>query len=65
MLRQRAIELEFIEPERSDDDRRQVRLYGWGRWSDIAVHYATDPDDALDLYGTRLCRYEVQRIAWT
>ncbi|MFE6036824.1 hypothetical protein [Streptomyces sp. NPDC056452] len=36
-------------------------LYGWYRWPDIAAHCATDPDDALDLYGTRLCCYAVKR----
>ncbi|MEU9010964.1 hypothetical protein AB0D12_14520 [Streptomyces sp. NPDC048479] len=65
MLRQRATALEFIEPQRSDDGRRHARLHGWDRWSDIAAHYATDSDDALDLYGTRLCFYAVKRIAWT
>jgi hypothetical protein len=31
----------------------------------MPAHYATDPDDALDLYGTRLCCCAVKRIAWT
>lgn len=62
-LRQRATATEFREPQRTDDDRRHARLYGWDRWADIADHYATDPDDALDLYGTRLCGYAVKRAA--
>lgn len=44
------------EPERTDDDRRAARL-DWDDWRTVAAHYATDPDDALDLYGTRLCVY--------
>ncbi|WP_328894180.1 hypothetical protein [Streptomyces sp. NBC_00236] len=62
-LRQRATATEFHEPQRTDDDRRHARLYGWDRWAEIADHYATDPDDALDLYGTRLCGYAVKRAA--
>ncbi|MFI6948391.1 hypothetical protein [Streptomyces sp. NPDC050422] len=60
-LRQRATAPEFHEPQRTDDDRRHARLHGWDRWAEIADHYATDPDDALDLYGTRLCGYAVKR----
>lgn len=48
-------------PERTDDDRRRARLYGWDRWWEVAEHYAEDPDDAIDLYGTRLCQYAVTR----
>ncbi|WP_327710992.1 cell wall protein [Streptomyces sp. NBC_00464] len=62
-LRQRATAMEFPEPQRTDDDRRHARLYGWDRWAEIAEHYATDPDDALDLYGTRLCGYAVKRAS--
>ncbi|MEV7401756.1 hypothetical protein AB0N93_15355 [Streptomyces sp. NPDC091267] len=51
------------EPVRTDDDRRYARLYGWDRWREIAAHYDDDPDDALDLYGTRLCGYAVGRAA--
>ncbi|TXS44688.1 cell wall protein [Streptomyces sp. OR43] len=60
-LRQRAAATELREPQRTDDDRRHARLYGWDRWAEIADHYATDPDDALDLYGTRLCCYAIKR----
>ncbi|MEU1435778.1 cell wall protein [Streptomyces sp. NPDC005775] len=62
-LRQRATAKEFPEPQRTDDDRRHARLYGWDRWAEIADHYATDPDDALDLYGTRLCSYAGKRAS--
>ncbi|MEE4489311.1 hypothetical protein [Streptomyces sp. BE230] len=49
-----------MEPHRSDD-RRHARLCGWDHWAEIATHYDADPDDALDLYGTRLCCYAVKR----
>ncbi|MEU1468904.1 cell wall protein [Streptomyces sp. NPDC005761] len=62
-LRQRPLATEFQEPQRTDDDRRHARLYAWDRWVEIADHYATDPDDALDLYGTRLCGYAVTRAS--
>ncbi|MER6116778.1 cell wall protein [Streptomyces sp. NPDC001743] len=62
-LRQRATATELREPQRADDDRRHARLYGWDRWAKVADHYATDPDDALDLYGTRLCCYAVRRAS--
>ncbi|MFI2777802.1 hypothetical protein [Streptomyces sp. ALB3] len=29
----------------------------------VAAHYAEDPDDALGLYGTRLCAYAAGRAA--
>lgn len=60
-LRQRATATEFREPQRTDDDRRHARLYSWDRWAEVADHYATDPEDALDLYGARLCAYAVKR----
>lgn len=62
-LRQRAAATDLCEPRRTDGDRRHARLYGWDRWAEIADHYATDPDDALDLYGTRLCCYAVKRAS--
>lgn len=52
-----------LEPERTDDDRKRARLQGWDRWWEVADHYDDDPDDALDLYGTRLCSYAVGRAA--
>ncbi|WP_203181649.1 cell wall protein [Streptomyces pratensis] len=50
-------------PPRTDDDRRHARLYAWDRWHEVAAHYDEDPDDALDLYGTRLCAYAAKRAA--
>lgn len=47
------------QPERTDEDRLRARL-DWNTWPDVAHHYATDPDDALDLYGIRLCTYAVR-----
>ncbi|MEU4506727.1 hypothetical protein [Streptomyces sp. NPDC024089] len=47
------------QPERTDEDRLRARL-DWNIWPDVAHHYATDPDDALDLYGIRLCTYAVR-----
>ncbi|MEU8628828.1 cell wall protein [Streptomyces sp. NPDC048669] len=52
-------------PSRTDTDRRHARLYAWDRWYEVASHYDDDPDDALDLYGTRLCAYAVKRAART
>lgn len=51
------------EPERTQADRDRASLYGWDRWEDVADHYADDPDDALDLYGERLCAYAVEKQA--
>ncbi|MER7723168.1 hypothetical protein [Streptomyces sp. NPDC096323] len=62
-LQQRATATEPHEPQRTDGDRRHARLYGWDQWAEVADHYATDPDDALDLFGTRLCCYAVKRAA--
>lgn len=62
-LRQRATATEHREPQRTDDDRRHARLYGWDRWAEITDHYAADPDDALDLYASRLCGYAVKRAS--
>ncbi|MEU9014214.1 cell wall protein [Streptomyces sp. NPDC048479] len=50
------------EPVRTDDDRRAARL-DWNLWPDVADHYADDPDDAIDLYGERLCTYAVRMDA--
>ncbi|PVC80571.1 hypothetical protein DBP19_36145 [Streptomyces sp. CS090A] len=48
----------------TDDDRLRARL-DWNTWPEVARHYADDPDDALDLYGTKLCCYAVSRDART
>lgn len=53
------------EPERTDADRQYAQLYAWSQWEEVAAHYADDPDDALDLYGTRLCAYAVGKAART
>ncbi|MFJ8447385.1 cell wall protein [[Kitasatospora] papulosa] len=58
-LRSRQVE----DPPRTDDDRRRSRPHAWDRWREVAAHYDEDPDDALDLYGTRLCAYAVKRAA--
>ncbi|MFB7313022.1 hypothetical protein [Streptomyces sp. NPDC056192] len=50
------------EPERTDKDRLRARM-DWNVWPEVADHYAEDPDDALDLYGTRLCSYAVGQQA--
>ncbi|MFJ8858779.1 cell wall protein [Streptomyces sp. NPDC102451] len=52
-------------PARTDDDRRHARLYAWDRWHEVAAHYDEDPDDALDLYGARLCAYAAKRAGST
>ncbi|MFE9724379.1 hypothetical protein ACFYQ5_12530 [Streptomyces sp. NPDC005794] len=53
--------MEFREPEAPGYDRRHARLDAGDRWAEIADHYETDPDDALDLHGTRLSCYAVRR----
>ncbi|MFH8492382.1 cell wall protein [Streptomyces longisporoflavus] len=50
-------------PVRTDTDRRLARLYSWDQWAEVADHYAEDPDDALDLYGTRLCVHAVRQAS--
>lgn len=49
--------------ERTDEDRERARLYGWEQWEQVAAAYDEDPDDALDLYGQRLCSYAVGKAA--
>ncbi|BCK73967.1 hypothetical protein Srufu_079200 (plasmid) [Streptomyces libani subsp. rufus] len=39
----------------TDEDRATARQYGWGDFDMVAADYADDPDDAIDLYGTKLC----------
>ncbi|MGP3738000.1 hypothetical protein ACTWJ9_33360 (plasmid) [Streptomyces sp. GDS52] len=51
------------EPERTAEDRKRAELYGWDQWEEVAAHYADEPDDALDLYGERLCTYAVGKAA--
>ncbi|MFC8207896.1 hypothetical protein [[Kitasatospora] papulosa] len=52
------------EPERTDEDRMRARL-DWNTWPQVAQHYADDPDDALDLYGVRLCTYAIRQDSKT
>ncbi|WP_176710329.1 cell wall protein [Streptomyces sp. Wb2n-11] len=46
------------EPVRTDYDRRMARL-NWNNWIEVINHYEEDPDDALDLYGTRLIAFAI------
>jgi len=62
-VRQFRDTLASAEPARTDTDRRRARLYGWQDWERVAELYDEDPDDALDLYGRRLCVYAVGRAA--
>ncbi|MCD9146004.1 hypothetical protein [Streptomyces albireticuli] len=48
---------------RTDGDRRAARVKGWYNFHEIADHYAEDPDDALDLYGTALCARAIRLTA--
>jgi hypothetical protein len=48
--------------QRTDADRAAARAT-WNDWEAVAGHYADDPDDALDLYGLRLCQYAVAQAA--
>ena len=48
-------------PARTQADRDYAQAYGWDQWRQVADHYDEDPDDALDLYGTRLVQYAVAR----
>ncbi|MFG2540718.1 hypothetical protein ACGFU4_36310 [Streptomyces sp. NPDC048511] len=53
-----------VEPVRTDEDRMRARL-DWNTWPDVAQHYADNPDDALDLYGVRLCTYAIRQDSKT
>ena len=44
------------ERPRTDGDRAAARAT-WNNWPAVADHYDEDPDDALDLYGRRLCQF--------
>ncbi|MFI6277910.1 hypothetical protein [Streptomyces sp. NPDC050988] len=47
---------------RTDTDRAAAQAT-WNNWPTVADHYAEDPDDALDLYGLRLCQYAIAQAA--
>ncbi|MFD5516355.1 hypothetical protein [Streptomyces sp. NPDC127066] len=55
-LKQR-LETETEQP-RTNHDRAAARAT-WNNWPAVADHYAEDPDDALDLYGLRLCQFAI------
>lgn len=50
-------------PERTQADRDHAQLVGWKEWSEVADHYAEDPDDAIDLYGVRIVRFAITQAA--
>jgi hypothetical protein len=52
---QRAADNQAERDERTDEDRRIAREYGWQDMFEVARHYDDDPEDALDLYGLNLC----------
>lgn len=60
-----ALENLFAEPApaRTREDRAYAQTYGWEQWSEVAAHYADDPDDAIDLYGVRICQHALTRSA--
>ncbi|MET7487638.1 hypothetical protein [Streptomyces sp. NPDC005538] len=47
---------------RTDTDRAAAQAT-WNNWPTVADHYAEDPNDALDLYGLRLCQYAIVQAA--
>lgn len=51
------------EPQHTDDDRRTARMYGWQDFTMVADHYDDDPDDAIDLYGTKLCTVAIRQTS--
>jgi len=59
-----SLEVLFAQAERTSEDRLRARM-DWNNWREVADHYADDPDDALDLYGQRLCTYAVRMDART
>ncbi|MCX4885953.1 hypothetical protein [Streptomyces sp. NBC_00847] len=50
--------------ERTDEDREYAQQYGWRNFGEVADHYAEDRDDALDLYGTRLCQTALAQTSY-
>lgn len=51
------------EPERTAEDRKYARLYGWNDWEEVAAHLAEDQDDAIDLYGEDICKFAIGKQA--
>jgi AraC-like DNA-binding protein len=50
------------EPERTDEDRKRARA-NWNVWPEVLDHLAEDQDDAIDLYGVRLCQFAISQAA--
>ena len=48
--------------ERTDEDRLRARM-DWNVWPEVLDHLAEDQDDAIDLYGERLCKYAIDKGA--
>lgn len=48
--------------ERTDEDRRRARM-DWNIWPQVLEHLEEDPDDAIDLYGERLCKFAISQQA--
>ncbi|MFD9004482.1 hypothetical protein ACFV0T_26575 [Streptomyces sp. NPDC059582] len=49
--------------ERTDEDRAHAQLHGWNQWEEVAAHLAEDQDDAIDLYGIRICQFAISQQA--
>lgn len=63
---QQAAESHAERADRTDEDRRIAREYGWhDGMFDVARHYEEDPEDALDLYGLTLCTRAVRMTSST
>jgi hypothetical protein len=52
------------EPERTDEDRKRARM-DWSVWPEVLDHLEEDQDDAIDLYGTALCKFAISQAART
>jgi hypothetical protein len=48
--------------EYTAEERMRAQM-DWNNWPDVADHYADDPDDALTLYGERLCKFAIGQQA--
>jgi hypothetical protein len=60
-----ALEALFAEPapQRTDEDRQYAQTYGWSHWGEVLAHLEEDQDDAIDLYGVRLCQFAISQSA--
>ncbi|MGW7636051.1 hypothetical protein [Streptomyces decoyicus] len=47
----------------TEQDRQVARMYGWQDFAMVADDYATDADDAIDLYGTELCTVAIRQTS--